>query len=284
MSIPHARKGRHAAPAKPTGRRLAVAAAALAAGAVPLACAGAASAATAPQTAVPMLPTLGLPNLPLPLGLPDSVGSLAQGLPLAGDLPISDVVSGVTPPIDEIVQVGNLGVIPEQPARSVPMIRSAPVPQQPTMIATNAENMALGAGGLATAADHALTDGAQSAAERLTGALPLNNLVPQLASTSGGPLQLAPNVLHEGAIGTLASGIAPQARNLSGGLVGQAQPLVSQLHSNGVPTVGDLTGGLSATQLPVVGTVGSVTQTLPVTTLLGSSSPVTGVLQNVSGV
>lgn len=231
-----------------------------------------------------MLPTLGLPNLPLPLGLPDSVGSLAQGLPLAGDLPVSDVVSGITPPVDEIVQVGSLGVIPQQPAQSVPMIRSAPLPQEPAMIATNAENMALGAGGLATVADHALTDGAQTAAERLTGSLPLNNLVPQLASASGGPLQLAPNVLRQGALGTLTSGIAPQARDLSGGLVGQTQPLVSQLRSSGVPTVGDLTGGLSATQLPVVGTVGSVTQTLPVTTLLGTSSPVTGVLQNVSGV
>src|SRR5260370_1029771 len=122
-----------------------------------------------------MLPTLGLPNLPLPLGLPDSVGSLAQGLPLAGDLPGSDAVSGSTPPVDEIRQGGSPGVIPPQ-------------------------------------------------------------------------------------------------------------PLVSQRRSSGVPTVGDLTGGLSATQLPVVGTVGSVTQTLPVTTLLGTSSPVTGVLQNVSGV
>ena len=58
---------------------------------------------------------------------------------------------------------------------------------------------------------------------------------------------------------------------------------MSQLRRTGVPTVGDLTGGLSATRLPVVGTVGSVTQTLPVTTLLGNESPVTGALQNVSG-
>jgi hypothetical protein len=143
--------------------------------------------------------------------------------------------------------------------------------------------MALSAGSLASSADHALTDGAQRTAERLTSALPLSNLVPELASTSGGPLQLAPNVQRAGAVGTLTSGLAPQTRDLTGGLVGQAQPLVSQLRQTGVPTVGDLTGGLSATQLPIVGSVGSVTQTLPVTTLLGTESPVTGALQSISG-
>lgn len=286
MSIPHAHKGRHAAPAKPAGRRLAAAAAALAAGAVPLLCAGTAAAATAPQDA-PMLPTLGLPDMPLPLGLPDSVGPLAGSLPLAGELPIGDLVTGMTPPLSDLVQVGDLGgIVPQQPAqqiRTAPMVRSAQAVEQPATLAANAESMALGASSLAASADHALTSGAQAAAARLTGALPLSNLVPQLASASSGPLQLAPNVLREGAVGTLTSGLSPQARDLTGGLVGQARPLVSQLRQTGVPTVGDLTGGLSATQLPVVGTVGSVTQTLPVTTLLGTESPVTGALQNLSG-
>lgn len=281
MSIPHAHKGRHAAPPRPTGRRLAVAAAALAAGAVPLACAGTADAATAtaPQA---MLPTLGLPEMPLPLGLPDSVGSLAGGLPLVQDVPVNDLVSGITPPLNEVVQVGNLGLLPELP-QTAPMVRSADFVQQPDTLAANAENMALSAGSLAASADHALTDGAQASVERLTGALPLGNLVPQLASTSDGPLQLAPHVLSDGALGTLTSGIAPQTTNLTGGLIGQAEPLVSQLRQSGVPTVGDLTGGLSSTQLPVVGTVGSITQTLPVTTLLGTDSPVTGALQNLNG-
>ncbi len=288
MSIPHARKGRHAAPAKPTGRRLAVAAAALAAGAVPLACAGTAAAAA---QAAPMLSSLGLPDVPLPLGLPDSVGSLTQGLPLAGDLPVDDVLGSI--PLNEVVQVGDLGgLVPSRPvppmqvnpaAQAAPMVRSADAVAQPDTIAANAGNMALSAGSLASSADHALTDGAQRTAERLTSALPLSNLVPELAATSGGPLQLAPNVLRDGAVGTLTSGLAPQTRDLTGGLVGQAQPLVSQLRQTGVPTVGDLTGGLSATQLPIVGTVGSVTQTLPVTTLLGTESPVTGALQSISG-
>jgi hypothetical protein len=281
MSIPHARKGRHAAPARPTGRRLAVVAAALAAGAVPLACAGTADAAA---TAAPqgMLPTLGLPDLPLPLGLPDSVGSLAGGLPLAQDLPVNDLVDGITPPLSEVVQVGSLGLLPE-PAQAAPMVRSADFVQQPDTLAQNAENMALSAGSLATSADRALTDGAQASVERLTSALPLGNLVPALASASGGPLQLAPHVLTNGALGTLTAGIAPQTTELTGGIIGQAEPLVSQLHQSGVPTVGDLTGGLSSTQLPVVGTVGSITQTLPVTSLLGGDSPVTGALQNLNG-
>lgn len=284
MNIAHARKGRHAAPAKPTGRRLAVAAAALAAGAVPLACAGSAAAATAPQAAAPMLPSLGLPDLPLPLGLPDSAGSLAQGLPLAGELPLDEVVGDMTPPLSDVVQVGDLGgIIPQRPAQEAPMIRSARPVAQPETLASNAEKMALNASGLATTADRALTGGAQQAAERLTGALPLANLVPALASTSSGPLQLAPNVLRAGALGTLTSGLSPQTRDLTGGVVGQAQPLVSQLRQTGVPTVADVTGSLSSTQLPVVGTVGSVTQTLPVTTLLGTESPVTGALQNLSG-
>jgi hypothetical protein len=280
MSIPQTRKGRHAAPAKPAGRRLAVAAAALAAGALPLACAGTAAAA---QDA-PMLPTLGLPNLPLPLGLPDSVGPLTDSLPLAGNLPVADLVTGMTPPLNEVVQIGDLGgILPQRAPQAAPMTRSADAMARPATLAANAESMALSAGNLAATADHTLTSGAQAATERLTSALPLSNLVPQLASASGGPLQLAPNVLREGAVGTLTSGLSPQARDLTGGLVGQAQPLVSQLRQTGVPTVGDLTGGLSSTQLPVVGTVGSVTQTLPVTTLLGTESPVTGSLQNLSG-
>lgn len=152
MSIPHARKGRHAAPSRPTGRRLAVAAATLAAGATPLICAGTATAAPAQRD----LATLGLADMSPQLGLPDSLG-------------------------------------------------------------------------------------------------------------------------------TLTTGVAPQANQLTGGLVGQATPVVSQLRQAGVPTVGDLTAGLSGTRLPVVGTVGSVTETLPVTTVLGSGSPVTGAVQNLSG-
>src|SRR5436305_5990405 len=96
MSNPQSRKGRHAAPRAKgipgvgilnaaAGRRLAMTAAALTAGAVPLACAGTAAAAAGPQAD---LQTLGLPNLALPFGLPDSLGPLVAGVPVANDVPL----------------------------------------------------------------------------------------------------------------------------------------------------------------------------------------------------
>lgn len=282
MSIPHTRKGRHAAPARPT-RRLAIAAA-LAAGATPLVCAGTAVAATAEATATTSAPPaglseLGLPDMALPLGLPYSLGSMTVGLPLVQEVPVNDVVNDVMPPLGEVVQVGDLGLIPHRAAQP-PLVRSAPLPLESTLYADGA---GLNTASLTTAADRALTDGAQRTAQRLAAALPLANIVPQLASASDGPLQLAPQVLHEGALGTLNSGVAPQVTDLAGGLIGQTAPLVSQLRRSGVPTVGDVTARLSATELPVVGTVGSLTQTLPVTTVLGTQSPVTGALQSLSG-
>ena len=285
MSNPQAR-GRHAAPSTrgvlsgsilngTAGRRLAATAAALTAGAVPLVCAGAASAATAPQAD---LPTLGLPNLALPYGLPDSVDPLTAGVPIAQDLPIDDALSAAMPPLSDITQVGDLGLLPQRAPQADAQVRSATLEQQP---ADSAQKVALGAGNLANATDRLLSEQAQRATSRLAEALPLNNLIPQLASASGGPLQLAPNVLHEGALGKLASGLTPQTDELAGGVINQATPLVSQLRQTGVPTVGDLTGKLSETQLPMVGSVGSLTQTLPVTSMLGADSPVTGALQNV---
>ncbi|MGH6656571.1 MAG: hypothetical protein ACRDVE_15370, partial [Actinocrinis sp.] len=232
----------------------------------PLAVAGSAAAATtAPQQAD--LPTLGLPNAALPLGLPDSLGSLTAGLPVAHALPVDDAVNGLMPPLGQIMQVGDLGLLPQRPAVAGPAIRSA-MPD---------------AAGLSDAANRMLSGSAAQAVSRLTSALPLANVVPQLASAGDGPLQLAPNVLRQGALATLADNVAPQSDALTGGLVGQTQPLVSQLHTRGVPTVGELTNNVSSTNLPVVGTVGSLTQTLPVSSVLGSTGPVTGALQNVSG-
>lgn len=70
---------------------------------------------------------------------------------------------------------------------------------------------------------------------------------------------------------------------LVGGVISQADPAAAQLRRSGLPTVGDLTGTLSGTQVPGVGTVGSVTQKLPVTTVLGAESPVTGTLRSIGG-
>jgi hypothetical protein len=278
MSDPNARRGRHAAPSRTAARRLATAAAALAAGAVPLAAAGAAHAAAAsPQSD---LQTLGLPNLALPLGLPDSIDPLAAGVPVVQDLPLDAAVHGLVPPVGDLTQVGNLGALPVQGPAAQPLTRSAGLPDRPGPALQDA---AVADSGMSAAANRVLSAGAQRATDRLVDALPLDNLMPQLATSAGGPLQLAPHVLQEGALGTLTSGLAPQTDDLTGGLVGQTGPLVAQLHQTGVPTVGDVTTKLSQTRLPMVGTVGSLTGTLPVTGMLGSDSPVTGALQNVSG-
>jgi hypothetical protein len=288
MSNSQSRKGRHAAPRTKgilsggivnaaAGRRLAVTAAALTAGAVPLACAGTAAAATGPQAD---LQTLGLPNVALPFGLPDSIDPLIAGVPLANELPLDSTLSAATPPLSDIMQVGDLGVLPERAPNAVAgaQVRSATLEEQP---ADAGQKLAFAGSSLANATDRLLGAQTQGATARLAEALPLNNLTPQLAAESGGPLALAPNVLHQGALGTLTAGLTPQADELAGGVISQAAPLVSQLRQGGVPTVSDLTGKLSGTQLPMVGSVGSLTQTLPVTSVLGSGSPVTGALQNV---
>ncbi|HZP55093.1 hypothetical protein [Actinocrinis sp.] len=277
MSNSQSRKGRHAAPSKGilsgnTGRRLAATAAALTAGAVPLACAGTAAAATGPQAD---LQTLGLPNVALPFGLPDSINPLVAGVPIANDLPLDGTLNAATPPLSDLMQVGDLGLLPQRPQADA-QVRSATLDAQP---ADSAQKLAVGTGNLANAADRLLSGQTQRAATQLAEALPVNNVMPQLAA-SGGALGLAPNVLHQGALGTLTSGLSPQADALAGGVIGQAAPLVSQLRQGGVPTVSDLTGKLSGTQLPMVGSVGSLTQTLPVTGVLGADSPVTGALQS----
>jgi hypothetical protein len=285
MSIPNARKGRHAAPGRTTGRRLATAAAALAAGAVPLASAGTAAAAAGNALPQADLPSLGLPNVALPFGLPDSIDPLTAGVPLVQDLPLSDTVNEMMPPVGDVLQVGDLGLLPQRALPASSLVRAAAPAVEPQVgVRTTAlDTTALNTSGLATMSNRALTDGAERTAARLASTLPLANLMPQLASTADGPLQLAPNILHEGALGTLTSGFAPQTGDLTGGLVGQAEPLVAQLHKTGVPTVGDLTAKLSQTSLPVVGPVGSLTGTLPVTTMLGTNSPITGAVQNLSG-
>src|SRR5947209_2628387 len=281
MSNSQSRKGRHAAPSSKgilsgaTGRRLAVTAAALTAGAVPLACAGTAAAATGPQAD---LPTLGLPNLALPFGLPDSINPLVAGVPIAQDLPLDDALNAATPPLSDFTRVGDLGLLPERAPQANAQVRAATLQQQP---ADSAQKLAVGASNLANAADRLLGSQTQRATTQLAESLPLNNVMPQLAAGSDGPLALAPNVLHQGALGTLTAGLTPQADELAGGVIGQATPLVAQLRQSGVPTVSDLTGELSGTQLPMVGSVGGLTQTLPVSTMLGAGSPVTGALQNV---
>src|SRR5258708_10273775 len=120
-------KPRHAVPGRLPGRRLATAAAALAAGAIPLAAAGTAAPAA---TSVPQadLPTVGLPNLALPFGLPDSVDPLTAGVPVVQELPLSEAGNRIMPPLGQLVQVSDLGLLPEQPPAAAKLARAAANP------------------------------------------------------------------------------------------------------------------------------------------------------------
>lgn len=289
MNGPQACKGRHAAPStrgdrsagipsrsipdRTTGRRLAAAAAALAAGAVPLACTGSAAAATQAD-----LPTLGLPNLALPFGLPDSIDPLAAGVPIARDLPLSQTVSTAMPPLGDIARVGDLGLLPERAPQTDAERRSATPARQE---AEAARRFGPDTSDLANTADRLLTGQAQRAAARLADALPPGGLISRPAADSGGPFQSAADVLRQGALGKLTSGFGLQVDELADGVIGRSAPLVSQLRQSGVPTVGEVTGELSGTRLPMLGSVGSLTRALPVTSVLGGDSPVTGALQNL---
>jgi hypothetical protein len=75
--------------------------------------------------------------------------------------------------------------------------------------------------------------------------------------------------------------VAPQAQALAGGVVYQASPLVDPLRRSGVPTVGELTSQVGQAQLPVVGGVDQLTQSLPVDSAL-VGEPLTGALRNLS--
>lgn len=244
MSSHGAHRGRHAAPNarslpsgrvayESTARRLAAAAAAITAGALPLGYPSNASAATTHPAGSPDLALFALPiNLP---GAPEAV---AAEIPLSSDLPLSS---------------------------------------------------ALGTANLAKATDQLLKRQARRAGAQLAEALPLPraDVLPQLAAaqlttSSGGALPLVPQTLHEGALGKLTTGFTPPVDALITNVVGRAAPLAARLRQDGVPTVGDLTGRLSGTPLPMVGSVGDLTRTLPVSSALGSDSPVTTALEDVS--
>jgi hypothetical protein len=100
---------------------------------------------------------------------------------------------------------------------------------------------------------------------------------------AGQPMQLAPTLLQDGAVGTLTDGFGGKSMQLTNGVVGQTQPLVAQLQKQGVPTVGDVTTSLSQSKLPVFGSVGSLTAAVPVSEMVGNNSPVLGTVGAVSG-
>jgi len=249
--------GKHRRPHRSTGRNLAATAAVLTAGALPLAVAGSAFADTAPTAASP-LSALPLNSGTIPLGLGEMAQPVNAALPLAGTLAnavTSSVGSGDLP-------VG--GVLGTDTSQT----------QNREAVMT----------GQATAETADLTGRTSQLAGHLASALPVEGLVTEVApAMAGGPMQLAPTVLQNGAVGTLTDGFGGKAMQLTNGAVGQVQPVVSQLHQQGVPTVGDVTTSLSQTKVPVFGTVGGLTSAVPVSEMVGDQSPVLGTVGAASG-
>jgi len=245
--------GKHRRPHRSTGRNLAATAAVLTAGALPLAVAGSAFAQAAPSTANP-LSALPLGSLPLSSAMS---GPVQSAVPLAGTLTgavTSSVGSGDLP--DALLGAGS--------------------PQTQTRQAVMTGQAAAETADLATKTTQLTSE--------LTTVLPVAGLVHEVAPTMAGqPVQLAPTLLQDGAVGTLTDGFGGKSMELTNGVVGQAEPFVTQLRQQGVPTVGDVTTSLSGSKVPVFGTVGDLTAAVPVSEMVGNNSPVLGTIGAASG-
>lgn len=157
------------------------------------------------------------------------------------------------------------------------------LPTLETPLSVSGTRLPMHQAGAALTPTQAVADGARQLTGRLASALPVGSMVPTVLPNPAQPLQVAPGLLDEGTLGTLSQRLAPQTQNITGAVVGQTAPLVDRLHQAGMPTVGDVTGQVSQTSLPGVGTVGGLTKSLPVTTALGPNSPVTGALNSLGG-
>ena len=247
--------GKHRRPQRSTARNLAATAAVLTAGALPLAAAGSAFADAAPAAQGP-LSALSLSSIPFGLG--------AAAQPVDGAVPLAGTLADA---VTSSVGSGDL------PAGA---LLGTDTPQTQTRDAVMTGQAATEAAGLATRTSQM--------AGHLTAALPVAGLVDEVApAMAGGPMQVAPNLLQDGTVGTLTDGFGGKAMDLATGTVGQVQPMVSQLHQQGVPTVGDLTTSLSQTDVPVFGTVGNLTSAVPVSQMVGDQSPVLGTVGAASG-
>jgi hypothetical protein len=247
--------GKHRRPHRSAGRNLAATAAVLTAGALPLAAAGSAFADAAPAAGSPLG---ALPLNSLPLGLGAAADPVNATVPLAGTLANALTTS-----------VGS-GDLP------VGGVLGTNTPQ------TQAREAAVT--GQAAAESANLAGKTSQLAGRLSSELAVNGLVSEVApAMSGGPMQLAPNLLQDGTVGTLTDGFGGKSMQLAGGVADQLHPVAAQLQQQGVPTVGDVTTSLSQTQVPVFGTVGNLTSAVPVSEMVGNQSPVLGTVGAASG-
>ncbi|MBR7835869.1 hypothetical protein KDL01_21525 [Actinospica durhamensis] len=116
-----------------------------------------------------------------------------------------------------------------------------------------------------------LTEKADQLTAQLGTGAPVRDLLHEMVPPNphAVPGEIAPGVLRNGAVGTMTGGVGQRTSQVAADVAGQVQPTAKQLHSSGVPTVGDVTSSLSRTQMPMFGTVGSLTSAVPVGAVLG---------------
>jgi hypothetical protein len=246
--------GKHRRPQRSASRNLAATAAVLAAGALPLAAAGSAFADTAPAGQSP-LSAPSLSQAPLGLG--------AAASPVDGAVPLAGTIAGAaTSPLGS----------GELPTGGLLTTNSAQTQARETATANRAAN---------EAAD--LATRTSQTAGQLAGELPVAGFMDELApAMPAAPMQVAPYLLQDGTVGTLADGFGGRATDLADRAVGQMRPVLSQLHPQAAPTVGDVTSTLSQADMPVFGTVGNFTSMIPVSQLAGGQNPAFGAVDAAS--
>ncbi|HEX4792063.1 MAG TPA: hypothetical protein VH372_26590 [Actinospica sp.] len=251
---------KHRKPRRSTGRNLAATAAVLTAGALPLAAAGSAFAADAPASSQ----LTALPLDAAPLAAPPL--ALAQTAPLRNAMPLAGTVTG-----DVATSVAS-GQVP---------VGGLFGPGTPAM---HAQEAALDREAAIESAD--LGTKAAAVAGKVSAMLPASDLMEQIAPAMAGDPMPA-TVMQDGAVSTLANNIGARALGratvLTDQVAEQAAPVAQQLRASGVPTVSDMTTSVSGTQMPVFGTLGGFTSTIPATQMLGEDSPVLGTVGAAGG-
>lgn len=119
--------------------------------------------------------------------------------------------------------------------------------------------------------------------DRVNSSLPTAGVAPQLLSQDEfGQPQVAAGAFQYGPLGTVTRDAGPAAQKVTGAAVTGTRPVISRLRSAGVPTVSDATGQLGSMRLPVGGSVGNVTDALPVSSTLDSSAPLADAFADAS--
>jgi len=299
---------KHARPNEPfariaaqiTGRRLAVAAIMLAAGAAPLASAADAQADSSLANGTNAAGTSALPLVnDLPMGLSGLTNPVTQSLPLNSVLPEAQslpVVGQALPLVSAasgLAQALPLGAVAGLPVDGLPvgqlLPRSAPQPAAANPLAALGalgggalSPSALASGVLAGTPAAGLLGAAAPAAVGPTAQASLSMVTDSVTGSATGAVGALTSTMPNGGLGGLTAGLTPQTDALTTPLLQQAAPVVSQLQQSGVPTVGGLTNQLSQTSVPMVGTVGHLTQTLPISSVLGTSNPLADTLNSAT--